>query len=76
MEERAAKGGLVAPGIQAAGGRRRCRRRLVYERPGTSGSPAAEFLSRIEVRWTGTLLFNDVFTNSNILSHTWSLKLC
>ena len=63
MEERAAEGGLVAPGLQAAGGRRRCRRRLVYERPGTSGSPATGLLSRIEVRGTGTLLFIDVFTD-------------
>ena len=63
MEERAAEGGLVTPGLQAAGGRSRWRRRLVYERPGTSGSTATELLSRIEVRGTGTLLFNDVFTN-------------
>ena len=75
MEERAAEGGLVTPGLQAAGGRRRCRRRILHERPGTSGSTATELLPRLEVRGTGTLLFNDVFTNSNILSHTWSLKL-
>ena len=68
MEERAAKGGLVAPGLQAAGSRRRCRSRLVYECPGTSGSPATELLSRLEVRRTGTLLFNDVFTE---LKHTY-----
>ena len=69
MEERAAEGGLAAPGLQAAGGRRRrrCSRRLLHERPGSAGAPATELLSHIKVRRTGTLLNAAVLTK---LRHT------